>query len=228
LQIGSTAITALAIIAVFVAGLFLDLVAVYFRRWEMSVFHRHLIRNRDWLGRLIADHKGYCEADYQEFERQFDKSSRAKDTKAGFGVSLFWNRERRQQYVAAVKRGWGPWKGARPYERLWSFFASYVLVESGSSQLSLMVDQYYLWRTGRAISTSLAILMLEVWLLNFGPLFLLRPRPHVSYLVPLGIWAVATVAITITLGTYSRLCFTLFSLVYVTQDKRTVELAKSA
>jgi hypothetical protein len=81
LQIGSPAITALAIIAVFVAGLLLDLSAVYFRQWEMSVFHRHLIRNRDWLGRLIADHKGYCEADYEEFERQFDKSSRAKDTK---------------------------------------------------------------------------------------------------------------------------------------------------
>jgi len=220
LQIGSPAITALAIIAVFVAGLLLDLSAVYFRRWEMSVFHRHLIRNRDWLDQLIADHKGYCEADYKEFERQFDKSSRSKDTEAGFGVSLLWNRKRRQQYIAAVKRGWGPWR-AHPYERLWSFFASYVLVESGSSQLSLMVDQYYLWRTGRAISTSLVILILEVWYLTVGfPWFSQPPMPHVSWLVAFVPWAVAALAITITLGTYSRLCFTLFSLVYVTQDKR--------
>jgi hypothetical protein len=93
----STALSALAIIAMFVAGLLLDLSAVYFRGWEMKVFYRHLVRNRDWLGRLIADHKGYCEADYEEFEHQLGKSSLAKDTEPGHGVSLLWNRERRQQ-----------------------------------------------------------------------------------------------------------------------------------
>ena len=70
----------------FVAGLLLDLSAVYFRGWEMKVFYRHLVRNRDWLGRLIADHKGYCEADYEEFEHQLGKSSLAKDTEPGHGV----------------------------------------------------------------------------------------------------------------------------------------------
>jgi hypothetical protein len=73
-QIGSTVITsligALAIVSVFAAGLLLDLVGAYFRPMEMRVFSRHLGRNRDWLGRLIADHKNYCEADYAEFERQ--------------------------------------------------------------------------------------------------------------------------------------------------------------
>ena len=54
-QIGSTAIAslvgALAIITVFLAGLLLDLLAEYpFRPMEMRVFHRHLVRNRDWLG----------------------------------------------------------------------------------------------------------------------------------------------------------------------------------
>jgi len=55
-QIGPTAISALAIIAVFVTGLLLDLFAVYFRPMEMRVFRQHLVRNRDWLGRLITDH----------------------------------------------------------------------------------------------------------------------------------------------------------------------------
>src|SRR5436305_10290195 len=77
-QIGPTAISALAIIAVFVTGLLLDLFAVYFRPMEMRVFHQHLVRNRDWLGRLITDHKDYCEADYEEFECRFRETSRAK------------------------------------------------------------------------------------------------------------------------------------------------------
>jgi hypothetical protein len=228
-QIGSTAISslvaALAIIAVFVAGLVLDLLAVYFRRFEMLVFQEHLARNRNWLGRLIADHKAYCETDYEEFERRFGGTSPARDTRPRLGISLLWNRERRQQYVAAVKGKFGV---ARAYERLWSFFASYVLVESGSSQLSLMVDQYYLWRTGRAVSTSLAILFLEIWFLAVGSTFHLGPRHEVSFLVSLFPLALTFASVTITRETYSRLCFTLFGLVYVTQDKRDVELAKTA
>jgi hypothetical protein len=208
-------VSALAIIAVFVTGLLLDLFAVYFRPTEMRFFHQHLVRNRDWLGRLIADHKGYCEADYEELERRFGETSRAKDMLAGFDIFFFlfsfWNQERRRRFVAAVKRGWGP---ARAYERLWSFFASYVLVESGSSQLSLMVDQYYLWRTGRAVSAALLILFFEVQFLIISRASEIPPL--VGFFFPAAMTVLATV---ITLGTYSRLCFTLFALVYVTQDK---------
>jgi hypothetical protein len=204
-------VSALAIIAVFVTGLLLDLFAVYFRPTEMRIFCRHLVRNRDWLGQLIADHKGYCEADYEEFERRLGETSLAKDMWAGIAILLFWNQERRQRYVGALKRGWA-WGLARPYERLWSFFASYVIVQSGSSQLSLLVDQYYLWRTGRAVSAALIILFLEI---------LIVPRAYefpflLGFFFPL---AVTVLAIVITLGTYSRLCFTLFALVYVTRDK---------
>jgi hypothetical protein len=231
-QIGSTAISALAIIAVFVAGLLLDLLAVYFRPTEMAVFHQHLVRNRDWLGRLIADHKAYCEADYEEFERKFGGSPVAKEKRARFGISLLWNRERRQQYVAGRKQereARKAWKGARPYERLWSFFASYVLVESGSSQLSLMVDQYYLWRTGRAVSMSLVIVFFEVQVLEGW----LKPEPVGQpwyYATPrsLVLLALSTLSLMITKQIYSRLCFTLFALVYVTQDKRNLELQKTA
>lgn len=99
----STAISALAIIAVFVAGLLLDLLAVYFRRWEISVFQQHLVRNRDWLGRLIVDHKAYCETDYEEFERKFGGSPVAKDRRARFGISMLWNRERRQLSSGALR-----------------------------------------------------------------------------------------------------------------------------
>jgi hypothetical protein len=231
-QIGSTAISALAIIAVFVAGLLLDLLAVYFRPTEMHVFHQHLVRNRDWLGRLIAEHKGYCEADYEEFERKFRGSPVAKDRRARFGISLLWNRERRQQYVAGRKRDREArkvWKGARPYERLWSFFASYVLVESGSSQLSLMVDQYYLWRTGRAVSMSLVVVFFEIQLVDrfFTPLPMKHPWLH-AILGSLVLLTLGTISIMITKQIYSRLCFTLFALVYVTQDKRNVELRNRA
>jgi hypothetical protein len=62
--VASTALSALAIITVFVTGLVLDLLAAYFPLPEMRVFWQHLVRNRDWLSRLITEHKGYCESDY--------------------------------------------------------------------------------------------------------------------------------------------------------------------
>ena len=176
-------VSALAIIAVFVTGLLLDLIAVYFRPMEMRVFRRHLVRNRDWMGRLIADHKGYCEADYEQFERL------PKVMPNPFEIILFWNRERRQQ-------AWEVWRLARPYERLWSFFASYVVVQSGSSQLSLMVDEYHLWRTGRAVSAALLILYLEVFIFLFSRAHGIRLLLGLSFPLTL-----LVLVVMITLGT---------------------------
>jgi hypothetical protein len=222
-QIGSPAISALAIIAVFVAGLLLDLLAVFFRRFEMIVFREHLGCNRDWLGRLIADHKSYCEADYEEFDRLYRETPVAK---AGFLSRFrFWNREQRQRNAADAKLGSKKMIGS--YERLWSFFTSYVLVESGSSQLSLMVDQYYLWRTGRAVSSSLMIVFFEIPLLlpwfEHGKLSLLQSQLRLVLL-----FVLTFTSVMVTKALYSRLCFTLFALVYVTQDKRSMELEKTA
>src|SRR5262245_25237943 len=236
-QIASAAVTgllgALVIFSVFVAGLLLDLSAVIFRPVEMRVFHRNLERNRSWLGRLIDDHKGYCGADYEEFERRFGGSSYFKDQLAKFNIFFFWNRERRQRYLDAVERDLGG-RLTRPYERLWSFLASYVVVVSGSSQLGLMLDQYHLWRTGRAISIALYIVFFEVQLFIVIPstLHLTSHMTEPSFLVPLvGSFfplCGALLATAITLGTYSRLCYTLFALVYVTQDKRNEEVKNRA
>jgi hypothetical protein len=190
-SVGSTALSALAIIAVFVTGLLLDLLAVYFRGMEMGVFWKHLVRNRDWLSRLITEHKDYCESDYEQLKQWQDTASKMK---------------RLKQHL----------KNARAYERLWSFFTSYVLVLSGSTELGLMVDQYHLWRTGRAVSTVLVIVYAEVlWVL---PKFL--HAPPIPWLGLLLMFALLLVAFMITRQTYSRLCFTLFALVYVTEDKR--------
>ena len=196
-SVGSTALSALAIIAVFVTGLLLDLLAVYFRRMEMDVFWQHLVRNQDWLSRLITEHKSYCESDYEELKRWHDTASEKKI---------------RLRPVAGLKQHL---KNASAYERLWSFFTSYVLVLSGSTELGLMVDQYHLWRTGRAVSVVLVIVNLEA---GFLPKLLHAPTlPWLGLLLPLVLLLFAWM---ITRETYSRLCFTLFALVYVTEDKR--------
>jgi hypothetical protein len=101
-----------------------------------------------------------------------------------------------------------------------------------------MVDQYYLWRTGRAVSMSLVIVFFEFL---FVKGWLPKPVPveeiaHPWYyydaisgsLGSLLLLTLNTLSFMITKQIYSRLCFTLFALVYVTQDKRNVELQKTA
>ncbi len=207
--------TAVAIIAVFVAGLLLDLMASYFLPLEMGVFKAHLDRNDGWLQGLLAEHGSYIGTDYSELRTKFGDPSLARSLIRGFGGLVFWRSERRRAYWASVQQGWGRWRLVRRYERLWSFFASYVVVLSGSSQLSLMVDQYYLWRTGRAISTALLLVFMQsqfsgLWLSVSGS------APFLGLAIPL---AAMAVAFSITLATYSRLCFTVFSLVYVTHAR---------
>ena len=79
----------------------------------------------------------------------------------------FWKRESRLRYVAAMKVGWG-WGIVPQYERLSSFFTSYIMVQSGSAQLTLMADQYSLWRTARAIAIALYLFIFEAFFVSIA------------------------------------------------------------
>ena len=227
---------ALALIAVFVVGLVLDLLASLFRSMEMRVFSRHLDHNHDWVTHLIEGHKVYCGADYETFQQAFHKVPMTKQFLIVLDEFTFWKRESRDRIRASLKVGWG-WGLVLPYERLWSFFTSYILVEFGSAQLTLMADQYSLWRTARAIATSLYICLMEAFVLSRWELLSsqfnsngLSPAdipigPLVLFLIViLG----SFLAYYFTLGTYSRLCFTIFSLVYVTYDRQNEALKNVA
>jgi hypothetical protein len=221
-------VSALAIVAVFVAGLLLDLLAIRFVVLEMIVFKRHLDRNRGWVIGLVRSQSEYCGADYDELQEKITETSIRK-LWGGFDEFIFWKPAWWQRVQRSTRQDRLTWKLVWPYERLWSFFASYVVVLSGSSQLDLMMNQYYLWRTARAISTALLILFLEAIAIVVGSAMLessafvfaiQRPSPlFVSILLVFGILGILTLAVSIVLGTYSRLCHTLFSLVYVTHQK---------
>jgi hypothetical protein len=212
---------ALAIVAVFVAGLALDMLAASSLQIEMRLFKKHLDRNDKWIAPLLARYGVYCLADYTAIRDNFGEVSHWRGIKSEFDVFVFWNRERRQRYINTLKEGLGRWRLVRSYERLWSFLSSYVMVLSGSPQLALWTDQYYLWRTGRAVSVALLIVFLQAQLMG---VFFTLSLSFDSFLLGLTLGTllpllILSLAIAITSATYSRLCYTLFSLVYVIQEK---------
>jgi hypothetical protein len=191
---------------------------------EMRIFARHLDRNRDWITALIEAHKAYCGTDYETFQRAIPElRSLASPWLVGFQAytHTLWKRESRLRYMAALKANSG-WGLTRPYERLLSFFTSYIMVQSGSAQLTLMADQYSLWRTARAIATGLYLIIFEAVIVSLIGFIDMRQnlsvdveaRKAFAIGVPKEIVVVWLLTILgqvlimyITLATYSRLCF---------------------
>jgi hypothetical protein len=216
---------AVALIAVFVAGLILDLLASLFRGVEMRMFARHLDLNSHWITAFLEAHKAYCGVDYETFQRTFDDPPLLTRLRLNLTYALtLWKRESRLRYAAAVKVGWGWGLLASEYERLLSFFTSYIMGQSGSAELTLMADQYSLWRAARAIAMALYLFIFEIFsVLWFQTYFGTNPEPLIVYFTVLLFYFLGLGLIFLIIqGTYSRLCFTLFSLVYVACDKQIV------
>ena len=208
---------ALAVIAVFVVGLILDLLASLFRGMEMKIFAGHLEHNSEWMTAFIEAHKAYCQADYEPFRRVFQElpTPLARLKRDFTDPFRFLRREHRLSFVAEVKVSWGLGIVALQYQRLLSFFTSYIIGQSGSAQLTLMADQYSLWRTARAIAAALYLFMLEAIIVSIAV-------SKEALFIPFLVYPVVGLVSLFIQGTYSRLCFTLFSLVYVAYDKQIV------
>jgi hypothetical protein len=213
---------ALAVIAVFVVGLILDLSASIFRGEEMKIFARHLDHNSEWMTAFIEAHKAYCRPDYETFRRVI----RELPTPGLMQIftSKFWKPEefkvwkpeKLRRNFEAAKVAWG--LGIAPeYERLLSFFSSYVMGQSVPAQLTLMGDQYSLWRTARAIAIALWLLAIEATIIS--NIFGLVAAAVIIFLIS---WPILGLSILIIRGPYSRLCFTLFSLLYMVCEKQIV------
>lgn len=223
---------ALGIIGIFLAGLLLDLFGSYFIIWEMNIFRKHLERNREWLKAVIEKNASYVTDDYKDFSSKFGAPWGKQERQEAFDLFIFWNRSRRRRSIESIKRAFVRFKLIRPYNRLWSFLSSYIAVLSGSSQLGIFIDQMYLWRTSRAVSTTMVILSLEVSVMSFFLMF----HYTASYDYPSSFWwfsaiqfILMIVAILITRIAYSRMCFTLFSLAYMTNEKLQIDdAAKSS
>jgi len=190
-----TLLGALVIIVIFFSGILLELIGpVFFVPLELYFFRKWLVqKNRGWLDRLIDDNGGFIAADYLAFV-----GGRLVDWRH----PLAWFEQR------------------RCFHKISAFLLSHIMVFSQAAALDELMDRIHLWRTSRAISTSLVVLAV---LLTFGPLApISRGLEHDPRL-----WLIATVipllltliSAVITLSAYSRMCLYLSSLAYSTTRK---------
>lgn len=180
-------LTVFGVIGIFITGLILDLMGSYFAFSELTIFNRHLKRNQNWLNDMTRQCPENIQQDYRALRDNFDT-----------------------HFIASPKKMWQRIGLADECKHIETFLFSFIHVYSSLSEM--LVDTMHLWRTSRAISTTLLILAIEVIYLNIrGDL---SDWTYIAaHLALFGLSAF------ITLRSYSRLCFTLFSLACATQSK---------
>ena len=116
-----------------------------------------------------------------------------------------------------------------------AFFNSYLLKHSDASQLELLMDQMHLWGAIRAFSSAITLLSLELPIL-LGIKLVFTPLPDLRLQIGI-VLAVSLILIIlfhkrfadyIISKSFSRLCLTMLSLVYLTAIQQSEEKPSSS
>lgn len=204
-------LTVFGLIGIFVTGLILDMMGSIFFMQEMRIFGKHISSNLDWLNNMTSKCSAVIVSDYQDFKQEFDDSAVAAKTKAS---RLFDPRFHYRRYALRFH-----------YRRLQTYLLSYIHVYSANGASDQLMDHVHVWRTARAISMALFIVAIEVLL--FEQLFPMAS--HTSGTIELihnGSqqsaqiihWALFGISAMLTLKSYNRMCYSLFTLACATNS----------
>jgi hypothetical protein len=202
-------LVALGLLTVFITGLLLDLVGSYSIGNEARLFRDHLIKNRQWVSKLIETELSNYAHDYALFlriERTFNARPDWRKSIAGLAL---WRTDVRRAW-----RRWGPFSLRRmqkPFRRLEAGLIARI-VASGT-KTDLLVEQVSVCRMARAIVVALTLIAVEagagIALLTFG-----SKSENAFYVAQMLSFALTWIGVLISRAAYSRLCLILFSLLY--------------
>lgn len=191
-------LSALGVIAVFWAGMLIDIVSpIFFTLFEILYFKRYILKKN-------------CNYIKKVFER--DKSS-----------SMYRDYE---QFSAASTSCWYKhyfqwWSHRHRYIELITLLISYCLKNSESGLLEDLKDRLVLWRTGRSLGGTIVLLALAINGLVIFPVFAVSDGVENIYYAFLSIFILYILSIIISMGQYIRLCNTLRSIMYLIDDNET-------
>lgn len=192
----TTLLTTFGVIGIFVTGLILDLISAPYTLFENILLNRHIKKNNGWLEPLFKNFSREIHAIYQELLKAFYKP-------LAFSPA---------NYVSRIKL-------IGPCKRIQSFLFSFIHIFSSNSTSNILTDNMHLWRTSRAISSTLLILAVEILLLQKG-------IGEISFFAILFYTTLMLLAFSLTGISYNRMCHSLFTLACVTQKKHELEKTK--
>ncbi len=144
-DVGSSLLTAIGLIGIFVTGLALNLLGSYFVVLENRIFARHLQRNQAWMDAMMEGCAGPVAADYRRVRDEFDTAL------LSFNPRTSLQRLRLSGECKHVQ----------------AFLFSFIHVFGNNGLPEALKDQVHLWRTARAIGATFVFLGFEIAYLEF-------------------------------------------------------------
>lgn len=239
----NTILAALGIVAIFFTGALLDLFAPFYAYAEMYEIRMHLILNKDWLQSTIVHAYANLSKDL-EMLYIFQKDDIDKKNSIEWIQTAVKDRVGSAPDKTLPQRIWRSFRDlswsspekrelVQACQRLVAFFHSYIFTNSDASQLEMLVDRMHLWQTIRAFSTAITILSVEFVLLLWWSIIsslsqVSLPQIGIAALISVILLAVVErYARYLIMKAFSRVCMTLFSLVYLVSQKPSKENASS-
>ncbi|MCF6283420.1 MAG: hypothetical protein L3J28_14665 [Candidatus Polarisedimenticolaceae bacterium] len=187
----------ICLVLLFFTGMLLDLLSqYYFAFYETNTIRLWILKEHHiWMDDLMAKHPKFIQQDYKLF---LEVELREKCPPSQWCEQF--NLWRKQRYR---------------YNKLRSFMISYIMVNANSSAHDELKNQLNLWRTSRAISMSILLFSTLLFIVNVAE----RSHPLIFsafIIIPYGLYACSK---AISKGMFSRMCLSLFSLMYTT-DKQ--------
>lgn len=232
---------ALGIIAIFFTGALLDLFAPFYSLAEMFEIRKHLVSeaNREWLKKEVKNSKkfliaqkyletlcilqdnnidGYSGIEWICFLS--DNSEKIESKKSSLLRVLSYPRK----YFSYLFLSYPKTRElVQACQSFIAFFNSYLLKNSEASQLEMLMDQMHLWRAMRAFATAITLLSFELVALLIGTIVLsplpdLKVRIVIVLIISLSFSFIfyKFIANYIIRISFSRLCITMLSLMYLT------------
>lgn len=203
-------LTVFGLIAIFSTGLILDMMGSIFFMQEMRIFGSHISKNHDWLDKMTDKCSTVIAKDYRDFQKEFDDSDPStKNTK----ILQFDPRIHLRRFALRFH-----------FLRLQTFLLSYIHVYSANGMSDQLTDHVHVWRTARAISMALFIVALEVIAFDYysHPGHTEVEAAHTNSTTALYIhWGLFAASALLTLKSYNRMCFSLFTLSCATNSHQT-------
>jgi len=198
-------LVAVALLSIFFFGVILDLIGSLYVFWEVRVFHEYVKRNKNWLiDYMRANFGTYIQDDFNNILSQVFYSFYSNIT---FSWLRLWRRSERESIYQDLKA----FSLLAAKQRAEQILILHAFNCQNASCINLLNERLELCRFSRAITTSLLITALEMYLLTTYRLY---NRPPTLYLVSIIIFVMTMLAVFMTIRAYSRLCLTLFAMVY--------------
>jgi len=203
-------LTVFGLIGIFVTGLILDMMGSIFFMQEMRIFGEHISRNESWLSNMTNKCSSVIAEDYQDFKNEFSKKETPTKNKI---AELFDPRFHYRRFSLRFH-----------YRRLQTFLLSYIHVYSSNGTSDQLMDHVHVWRTARAISMALFIVAIEV--VAFDHFSLISDEPPHKVLINSTAaltthWLLFGASAMLTLKSYNRMCYSLFTLSCATNSHQT-------